>query len=120
MSVPLSGEAVFTFTEGKNSAGTPLVSVAKYIPESWNPKTNVVTGRIGDIGQYPVPPIQGRAVTEYRPHLPLDVADGKDAIFWAVFVDEPPGTPPEDLEERARKADVGFIFRIRTAEETKE
>ena len=86
---------------------------------STDPASGVVSGRIGRVEEFGNPAIKGRVSHTFTPRLPLEVPDGKDMIFWAVFVDEPPGNEAASFEERASRADMAWLFRIHTADEKK-
>lgn len=65
----------------------------------------------------PAAEIKGRALRSVRPELPQEISDGKEALFWAVFVDEPPGGEAASLDESAKRADTAWLFKISTIEE---
>ena len=108
--LPLSEAATFGFGEGVNPEGKPIVTVIESIPTG--------TGRTGGIYQYAVPPIKG-GVSTFIPRIPLEVADGGEAIFWAVFVGEPFLVVDRSPETRARSAETAWLFKIRIADEKK-
>lgn len=118
--LPFTGDAAFGFAEGRNPEGKAVVSVIHSISVGSNPHTGTVSGRTRSAQQYGVPPINDRRCRTYEPQWPLEIPDGKEAVFWGVFVDEPPDAgEPGSPEERARRADTAWLFRIRVADERK-
>lgn len=121
INVPLSGDAAFGFVDGSSPEGKPELTIIESIPVHSDSTTGAVSGRIGTTHQYGVPPIKGRVCRTFQPRWPLEMSDGKEAIIWAVFVDEPlTNEEALSLEERARRADTAWLFKIRTADEKKE
>jgi len=103
--VPVSEDAAFGFSDGKSGKEVSVLTV-----EDSGLSTQ----------EFNIPSIRGRAFRTYEPSWPLEIPDGKDAVIWAVFVDEPGDAPAgASLEERAKRAKTAWLFRIRTADEKK-
>jgi hypothetical protein len=117
LQLPLSGDGAFALSDGKGTQGEPAVVVHASI-RLGTTGTNS-ENLLGDTTAYPLPSLQGRSFRTLEPGFPRDVPDGTDAV-WAVFVDEPADVPAGATpEERAKRADTAWIFRIRTADEKK-
>lgn len=115
--LPLSGDGAFGFSDGKGAQGEPAVV------EHASIRLGTAGGKsghlLGDKTAFPIPSLKGRSFRTLEPELPGDVPDGTEAV-WAVFVDEPAEVPAgTSPEERAKRADTAWIFRIRTADEKK-
>lgn len=117
--LPLSDDAAFGFAEGMPPEGKAGTQVVISMPVQ-SAGSEGGSSRTTSSLQFGVPLIRGKAIRTHGPTLPLDVPDGKEVVLWAVFVDEPADAPPgASLEERAKRADTAWIFRIRTADEKK-
>jgi hypothetical protein len=117
--LPLSDDAAFGFAEGMPPEGKAGTQVVISMPVQ-SAGSEGGSSRTTSSLQFGVPLLKARTVDTYRPSWPLDVPDGKEVVLWAVFVDEPADAPTgASLEERAKRADTAWIFRIRTADEKK-
>ena len=113
--LPLSNEAAFGLSDGTSPEGKEVPVLHTSLPAG--PK---ISDRIGGARQYAMPPLKMRSKRVHEPAWPLEVRDGDEAIVWAVFVDEPAELPAgATIEERARRAEVAWILRIRTTDEKK-
>jgi len=120
MKVPMSGEIAFTMTEVSNAAGQTDIKIHETYPVESDPETGLVTHRFSTSTSYAHPSIKGLAVHTVKADLPLEIPDGKEATIWAVFVDEPPGAELSmSLEDRAKRADSAWLFKISTVEPEK-
>ncbi len=118
---PLSDVAAFGFSEGLDKEGRPRVIVTESIPAMSKGPGGGGSARMGSTKDYhDVPSLKNRRILTFHPQWPIEIVDGKEAVVWAVFVDEPPGSPETDsLEERAARADAAWIFRIGPGDEKK-
>jgi hypothetical protein len=117
--VPLSGEIAFGFSEVSGPDGKMGITIKESFPMESDPETHFVTHRFGTSTSFAIPSIKGRALHTMRADLPLEIPDGKEVVFWAVFVDEPAGSEAASLEERASRADAAWLFKLRTVDEKK-
>lgn len=111
--LPYSGVVVVGFKEARDAQDKPLLKHFVFLQES-PPEGG--SSRVSTGGEYAgLPSLAGARVV--LPAWPLEIADGNGALFWAVFVNEPAGAPEgASLEERARRAEAAWLFRIRTQE----
>ena len=118
--LPLVDDAAFGFSDGTAPDGRSVAVVHTSLPAESKKPGGAGGSRLGDTQQYAVPPLKMRSKRTYEPAWPLEIQDGQEAILWAVFVDEPADLPAgASVEERAKRADTAWIFRIRTADEPK-
>jgi hypothetical protein len=114
---PVSDDAAFGFSEAPNGKQVSVIVAHEALPPPSEPYSRKSSG-VGSSSQvFDLPSLKGRAIRTYEPPWPLEIPDGKEAVIWAVFVDEPADVPSGATpEERARRASAAFLFRIRTSE----
>jgi len=114
--LPVSDDGAFGFSEGKNGQEISVIMAQEGVRSEPSYRTTVG----GSSQVFKIPSLRGRVIRTYEPSWPLEIPDGKDAVLWAVFVDEPADVPVgASLEERAKRATAAFLFRMRTADEKK-
>jgi len=116
--LPLNDEAAFGFSDGKDKEGKDVVRLHQTFPVESKTAGSGNSSRVGGTSEFGMPALKMRDKhTTLEPTWPLEIADGTEALLWAVFVDEtadvPPGASPE---LRAKRADSAWLFRIRTAD----
>ena len=113
---PISGTAGFGFKEAK-----PGMKLISSVPSHADPSDPGNSGRLGRITEYSDFPSFGDGrLLAYTPSWPLEIADGKTAVYWAVFLNEPSGaSETASLEERSKRAEAALIFRIGTEDRKK-
>jgi len=119
ITLPLAADLGFGFGEGANSEGKVLAAVIeKFVTTSGSGRSTTRTGGVTQMG---IPPIGARDFQMYEPNWPLEVADGKEAVVWGVFVHEPAGDRRAvPLMTRVKEAEAAWLFTIATGEKPKE
>jgi len=117
LELPLSGEVAFGFGESKNSQGMLLAAVIERFSDGPSPSTGLISKRSGSVGQMGISPIGSRKWKVYQPAWPLEIPDGTEEIIWGVFVGEPPESKEDTpLQERVKRAEAAWIFKVSTTE----
>jgi len=115
--LPLADDLAFGFSDGKNKEGKDVVQVHESFPVKSKVAGDGNSSRTGSALEFGIPLLKMRSKRTIEPAWPLEIADGTEALLWAVFVDEPADLPADATpEERAKRADAAFLFRIRTAD----
>jgi hypothetical protein len=118
--LPLNDDLALGFSDGKDKEGKDVVQVHESLPVKSKVAGDANFSRTGSTTELVLTPLKMRSKRTVEPAWPLEIADGTEALLWAVFVDEPKDVPAGATpEERARRADAAFLFRIRTADEKK-
>jgi hypothetical protein len=118
--LPLNDEAAFGFSDVKDKEGKDIVRIHQTFPVESKTVGSGNSSRVGGTSEFGMPALKKRSTRTLEPAWPLEIADGTDALIWAVFVDEPADVPAGATpEERAKRAGSAWLFRIRTADEKK-
>jgi len=117
--LPLADDAAFGFADAKTKDGKEATEVVVSMPVESAGSSGGASRTVSSL-QFGVPLLKGKVVKTIEPTLPLEIADGKEVLLWAVFADEPADVPAAATpEERAKRADTAWLFRIRTADAKK-
>jgi hypothetical protein len=115
--LPLSDDAAFGFSDGKDGEGKEVVKFHDTYPvQSKVPGAGDYSRASGSF-EFGLPSLKTHPRQILEPAFPLEIVDGTEALLWAVFVDEPAELPAGATpEERAKRAGTAFLFRVRTAD----